>query len=120
MDLAVTIHQGILVENNSKQITHKCSRPCGSIPSCKKNKDYRYAKFPGTIDTIIIGRKTCDYVVKQIGLSHYDNGERDVYVLTKKKRQKAGRTTFYTGNLKEVVGKLTGGNGKNTYCDCGA
>jgi len=110
MDRAVMIHQGILVENNSKQIKRKCSGPCGSIPSCKKNKDYHYAKFPGTIDT----------VVKQIGLSHYDNGERDVYVLTKKKRQKAGRTTFYTGNLKEVVGKLTGGNGKNTYCDCGA
>ena len=42
----------------------------------KEGEDYGYAEFTGTVDTIIVGRKTYDYVVKEIGSSHYDNGEK--------------------------------------------
>ena len=41
----------------------------------KEGEDYGYAKFTSTIDTIIIGRKTFDYVLKEIGSSHHDNGK---------------------------------------------
>lgn len=86
----------------------------------KEGEDYGYAKFIGTIDTIIVGRKTYDYVLKNIGSSHYDNGQRDVYVITRTERQNAGRTTFYTGDLTELVKKLKSEKGKNIYCDGGA
>ncbi|MES2240703.1 MAG: dihydrofolate reductase family protein [Bacteroidota bacterium] len=86
----------------------------------KEGEDYGYAEFIATIDTIILGRKTYDWVLKEIGTSHYDNGDRNVYVITRTERESVGRTTFYTGNLTEFVKQLKTQNGKNIYCDGGA
>ncbi|MEJ4089215.1 dihydrofolate reductase family protein [Galbibacter orientalis] len=86
----------------------------------KEGEDYGYTEFIKTIDTLIIGRKTYDYVLKEIGPSHYDNGERDVYVITRTERPNVGKVKFYTGNLKELVRKLKKEKGKNIYCDGGA
>jgi len=86
----------------------------------KEGEDYGYAKFTATIDTIILGRKTYDWVLKEVGPSHYDNGERNVYVITRTKRPGIGKTTFYTGDITELVQQLKSGNGKNIYCDGGA
>lgn len=86
----------------------------------KEGEDYGYADFMATIDTIIIGRRTYDYVLREIGASHYDNGKRDVYVLTRTERPKTGRTTFYSGDLTELVERLKSEEGKNIYCDGGA
>ncbi len=86
----------------------------------KTGEDYGYGEFTDTIDTLIIGRRTYDYVLKNVGLSHYDNGRRDVYVITRTERLRIGRTTFYTGNLTELVKRLKSEKGKNIYCDGGA
>lgn len=86
----------------------------------KEGEDYGYADFTSHIDTIVIGRKTYDYVVSEIGASHYDNGQRDIYVITRTDRPKVGRTIFYTGSLTSLVDHLKSGNGKNIYCDGGA
>ena|SRR5689334_16075086 len=86
----------------------------------KAGEDYGYAEFTSTIDTIILGRKTYDWVVREIGNSHYDNGERNVYVITRTERQSVGKTTFYTGDLTELVRQLKSKKGKNIYCDGGA
>lgn len=86
----------------------------------KEGEDYGYTEFTNTIDTLIIGRKTYDYVLKEIGASHYDNGQRDVYVITRNERPQVGRTSFYTGNLAKLVERLKSEEGKNIYCDGGA
>lgn len=86
----------------------------------KEGEDYGYAEFTSKIDTIIIGRKTYDYVLNEIGASHYDNGQRDIYVITRTERPQVGRTTFYTGNITELVKQLKSESGKNIYCDGGA
>ncbi|SNR82554.1 Dihydrofolate reductase [Maribacter sedimenticola] len=86
----------------------------------KKGEDYGYKEFTDTVDTIILGRKTYDYVLKEIGDSHYDNGKRDVYVITRTPKQKVGRTTFYTENLTDLVKQLKSEKGQNIYCDGGA
>ncbi|MBO9584472.1 MAG: dihydrofolate reductase [Flavobacterium sp.] len=86
----------------------------------KEGEDYGYAEFTADVDTIIIGRKTYDYVLKEIGPSHYDNGQRDVYVITRTERPQIGRTTFYTGSLTELIDRLKSEKGKNVYCDGGA
>lgn len=59
-------------------------------------------------------------MLKEIGSSHYDNGQRDVYVITRTERLSVGRTKFYTGSLTELVQRLKSGSGKNIYCDGGA
>ena len=86
----------------------------------KEGEDYGYKEFTSKIDTIIIGRKTYDYVLKEIGPSHYDNGKRDIYVITRTDRPKVGRTTFYSRNIAELVKRLKSEKGKNIYCDGGA
>lgn len=86
----------------------------------KEGEDYGYAKFMETIDTLIIGRRTYDYVLKEIGPTHYDNGQRAIYVITRTERESIGRTNFYTGNIPGLVEKLKSENGKNIYCDGGA
>jgi dihydrofolate reductase len=86
----------------------------------KEGEDYGYSEFTSTIDTIILGRKTYDWVVREIGASHYDNGERNVYVVTRTERPDVGKTKFYTGDLTELVRQLKSENGKNIYCDGGA
>lgn len=86
----------------------------------KDGEDYGYAEFTANIDTIIIGRKTYDWVQREIGTSHYDNGERNVYVITRTERQNVGKTTFYTGNITDLVQQLKSETGKNIYCDGGA
>lgn len=86
----------------------------------KEGEDYGYAAFADTIDTIILGRKTYDYVVREIGSTHYDNGTRNVFVITRTEKPGIGRTTFYTGNLITLVQRLKSENGKNIYCDGGA
>lgn len=86
----------------------------------KEGEDYGYAAFTSTIDTIIIGRKTYDYVVKEIGASHYDTGKRDVYVITSTERPNNGRIEFHTGNLSDLVATLKSQEGKDIYCDGGA
>ncbi|MCX7987593.1 MAG: dihydrofolate reductase family protein [Bacteroidales bacterium] len=86
----------------------------------KEGEDYGYDDFIATIDTIIVGRKTFDYVLKEVGFSHYDNGQRDIYVITRTEKPAIGRTTFYTGNLTELVHRLKSEQGKNIFCDGGA
>lgn len=86
----------------------------------KEGEDYGYTEFTENIDTLIIGRKTYDYVLKELGPSHYDNGKRDVYVITRTEKPNVGRTTFYTGNLTDLVKQLQSENGKNIYCDGGS
>jgi len=86
----------------------------------KEGEDYGYTEFVETIDTLIIGRKTYDYVCKELGDSYYSNGQRDVYVITRQERPNVGRTTFYTGSLSDLIAKLKSDTGKNLYCDGGA
>lgn len=86
----------------------------------KEGEDYGYTTFTDTIDTIILGRKTYDYVLKEIGSSHYDNGKRNVFVITRTEKPSVGKTTFYSGNLTELVQRLKSESGKNIYCDGGA
>lgn len=86
----------------------------------KEGEDYGYTQFNANIDTVILGRKTYDYVLKNIGASHYDNGQRDVYVITRTEKPRTGRTTFYTGKPDELVKRLKSETGKNIYCDGGA
>lgn len=86
----------------------------------KEGEDYGYAEFTANIDTIILGRKTYDWVLSEIGASHYDNGDRDVYVITRSPRPDSGRTKFYSGSLTALIKQLRSQNGKDIYCDGGA
>src|SRR5690606_41505442 len=74
----------------------------------KEGEDYGYAAFVNSVDTLIIGRKTYDYVVRELGPAHYDNGERDVCVVTRTARAGQGRGTCLNGGLRKRVTAMKG------------
>lgn len=84
----------------------------------QEGEDYGYSAFIETVDTVILGRKTYDKILSMGVESPY--GERDVYVVTRTLRENSGKTTFYSGDLKQLVLTLKSKPGKNIYCDGGA
>ena len=81
-------------------------------------EDYGYDDLKQSIDTVIMGRKTFDWVMKQIG--HVPHPDTNTFIITRTKRPAIGKTTFYTGNLEELVRQLKTQEGKHIYCDGGA
>ena len=84
----------------------------------KKDEDYGYDNFLASVDTVIVGRKTYDWVMNQV--PEFPHAEKDTYVITKKPRTNNGKTIFYHGKLPALVQKLKSEVGKNIYCDGGA
>ncbi|MBL7967153.1 MAG: dihydrofolate reductase [Prolixibacteraceae bacterium] len=84
----------------------------------QEGEDYGYKAYIETVDTVLLGRKTYDKILSMGVESPY--GERDVYVVTRTPRENSGKTTFYSGDLKELVTTLKSKPGKNIYCDGGA
>ena len=83
-----------------------------------ENLDYGYNKFISTVDTVIIGRRTYDWIINQnVDFPHSDKA---TYVITRKRRKRNGKITFYSGDLKELVIKLKKEKGKNIFCDGGS
>lgn len=84
----------------------------------QEGEDYGYLTFIETIDTVILGRKTYDKILSMGMENPY--GNRDVFVVTRTPRENSGKTTFYSGDLKQLVTTLKSKSEKNIYCDGGA
>ena len=84
----------------------------------REGEDYGYSGFYETVDTVIIGRKTFDWVLKEIGSSPHP--DKTTYVITHQDKPAVGNTIFYTGDLKDLVLSLKSKEGRNIYCDGGA
>lgn len=83
----------------------------------KEGEDYGYADFVSTVDTVIMGRRTYDWVTKQVDFPHAD---KDAFIITRSSRPNIGKTVFYAGDLSELVRNLKAEEGKNIFCDGGA
>jgi dihydrofolate reductase len=83
-----------------------------------EGEDYGYIQFKESIDTVIMGRKTFDWVMKQIG--NVPHPDTETYIITRTPRPDLGKTKFYTGNLPALIHRLKQEPGKNIYCDGGA
>ncbi|MES2691279.1 MAG: dihydrofolate reductase family protein [Bacteroidota bacterium] len=84
----------------------------------KEGEDYGYADFMASVDTVIQGRKTYEWVMKHVpGFSH---ANKQSYIITRTSRPAIGNTNFYTGDLKELISKLKQQPGKNIFVDGGA
>lgn len=81
-------------------------------------EDYGYHAFIQSVDTVILGRKTYDWVMSQV--PEFPHADKNTYVITRTPKPDIGKTTFYTGNLKELVSKLKQEDGQAIYCDGGA
>ena len=84
----------------------------------QEGQDYGYFDFVKTVDTVIIGRKSYDKVIA-MGYE-YPHTDKNVYIITRTKKQDIGTFKFYSGRLEELVAELKSQPGKNIYCDGGA
>lgn len=82
----------------------------------KEGEDYGYADFVSTIDTVIVGRKTYDWVVKNW---HFPHADKKTYVITRTKSPDEGNISFYSGDLTDLVNRLKSESGKDIFCDGG-
>lgn len=87
-------------------------------PMAKEGEDYGYADFVSGIDTVIIGRRTYDWVMAQ-GVESY-HADKEVYVITRSEKSSEGKLTYYSGDLAQLVVGLKQESGKDIYCDGGA
>lgn len=84
----------------------------------REGEDYGYAEFIASVDTVILGRKTYDWVVGHgYGFPHAD---KESYIITRQAKPRDGNLIFYNGDLRELVLGLKLKSGKNIFCDGGA
>lgn len=83
----------------------------------KDGEDYGYAEFVNSVDTIIMGRKTYEWVTHHHVYPHQD---KTSYIITKSQKENVNEIHFYNGDLSELIQMLKSQEGKNIYCDGGA
>jgi dihydrofolate reductase len=84
----------------------------------QEGEDYGYSEFLSHVDTVIMGRKTYDWIMKEV--KEYPHPDLDSYIITRTPRPDENRIKFYAGNLRELIQQLKIENGKNIFIDGGA
>lgn len=84
----------------------------------EEGEDYGYADFYKSVDTVILGRKTYDWVMTQV--STFPHEGKTSFVITRTAKAGSDMLTFYNGDLKELVLRLKGESGGNIFIDGGA
>jgi dihydrofolate reductase len=84
----------------------------------KENEDYGYSEFTDSVDTVILGRKTYSWVVKETG--EFSHSDKKAFIITRSKLPQVGNITFYNGDLNYLIERLKSESGKNIFLDGGA
>ena len=84
----------------------------------QEGEDYGYADFIKSVDTVILGRKTYDWVMTQV--SEFPHADKNTFVITRTPKPSIGKTNFYTGKLNELINRLKAESGENIFIDGGA
>lgn len=84
----------------------------------EEGEDYGYEDFISGIDTVIMGRRTYEWVQAQ-GVKDPHPG-RELIVLTTKTWEKEGNISFFSGNLQQLVEELKSLPGQDILCDGGS
>lgn len=84
----------------------------------KKGEDYGYWNFIKTVDTIVVGRKTYDWVIKEVG--YFPDSHIQCFVLTRTAKESVNNITFFEGKPRDLVSNLKLKSGKNIFIQGGA
>jgi dihydrofolate reductase len=84
----------------------------------KGGEDYGYKNFVDTVDTVILGRRTYDWVLNS-GFE-FPHQDKACYVITSRHLPPEGNIVFYNGDLTSLVNHLKATDGKNIFCDGGS
>ena len=84
----------------------------------QEGEDYGYEDFVDTVDTVFMGRRTYEKVLS-FGIE-FPHKDRNCYVLSTSRTGSDENVTFFSGDLKALVGDLKKKEGKNIFIDGGA
>lgn len=84
----------------------------------KEGEDYGYGAFTASVDTVIMGRKTYDWVMTQV--PEFPHKDKLSYIITRTTRPSEGNVHFYTGSLSSLVKDLKAKQGGHIFVDGGA
>jgi dihydrofolate reductase len=84
----------------------------------EEGQDYGYFEFVNSIDTVIMGRRTYDWVMSQV--SEFPHADKKTFIITRTPKPDIGNIRFYTGDLEELINQLKQEQGKNIFIDGGA
>ena len=84
----------------------------------QEGEDYGYANFVETVETIIMGRKTYDWVMSQV--EEFPHSNKQSFIITRAERPTQGNIVFYTDDLAKLIIGLKEKSGKNIFIDGGA
>ena len=80
-----------------------------------EGEDYAYNNFEKSMDVIIMGKKTYDWVCKMVG--HFPHKQR-TYVITRTPKESIDNVQFYTGDITTLVHETE--KDSAIFCDGGA
>lgn len=84
----------------------------------KEGEDYGYNAFVDSVDTVIMGRRTYDWVMARVAA--FPNAHKKTYIISRRKTGTEGNVSFYNGSLSTLVSSLKLQEGKNIFIDGGA
>lgn len=83
-----------------------------------EGEDYGYHDFLATIDTVILGRRTYDWVMEKI--NEFPHKDKQTFVISRTPKEPEGSIQFYTGDLRSLLASLRQQDGKHIFIDGGA
>lgn len=84
----------------------------------RAGEDFGYADFMRSVDTVLVGRKTYDWVMTQVPV--FPHANKECYIITRTPRSPEGNLQFYSGDVPALVRGLKSRDGKAIFCDGGA
>jgi dihydrofolate reductase len=84
----------------------------------KPGEDYGYAEFMKGIDTVIMGRRTYDWIITNA--PDYIHKERVTYVITHQNNKDTINLKFYSGDLKQLLNRVKLDSRKDIFIEGGA
>ncbi len=83
-----------------------------------EGEDYGYKAFEETVDTMIMGRRTYEWVMRQ--LEKYPFSHLETYVLTSEHIPNSQHPIYYNGEISSLVANLKSKPGKHIFVNGGA
>ena len=103
----------IVVAASDNQVIGKDNQLVWNLPN-----DMKFFKNTTWGMPVIMGRKTYDWVMKQV--PEFPHADKKSYIITRASRPALGNVNFYNGNLPDLIRHLKSKEGNNIFIDGGA
>lgn len=84
----------------------------------QEGEDYGYFEFLNGVDTVLMGRKTYDWVMSQV--PEFPHADKNTYIITRTEQPSIGNIQFYSGNLNALLTRLKQEGNSTIFIDGGA